>query len=416
MSERVVVVGGGIGAGATAAALRAGGYAGELVLIDRAAFPYDRPPLSKEYLAGTRDLKQLALQQPEWYEQQRVQLITNAEVAALAPATGEVTVTLADGRTIVADRVVLATGGRAALPPIPGAGGSGSVFVIRDAADADGLRAALAAVEDRSPRLLVVGGGLIGAETAATARQLGADVVLVDPLDPPLAGAVGPLVARYLHDQHAAHGIETLATVLESVQEGPSGVAAQLRGEEQAREFDAVVIGVGMVPNTALAEAAGLEVDRGVLVDESQTTSHPRVLAIGDCARVRDQHRAEHWEAAQHDGERAAATILGASAPAATAPWWWSDRHGRHVEGVGTMRAADATHAVVVRGEIGEDPFSVFTLRVSAGSTTGVVIGAVAVDDSTAVRAARRMIDRGTVVDAGRLADPQTDLRKLLRG
>jgi NAD(P)H-nitrite reductase large subunit len=171
-----------------------------------------------------------------------------------------------------------------------------------------------------------------------------------------------------------------------------------------------VLVGVGMVPDTALAEAAGLEVDRGVLVDEHQLTSHPRVLAVGDAARLRGRPRTEHWEAAQHDGQRAAATILGASPPAPTAPWFWTDRHGRHVEVVGEMRAADATHTVVVRGRIGEERFAVFTLR------GDIVIGAVAVDDSVAVRAARRLIDRGIPVDPAALADPATDLRRLVRG
>ena len=416
---RVVIVGGGIGGVAAAAALRAGGYDGKVTLLDRAAFPYDRPPLSKDYLAGKRELEQLALQQPQWYVDQRIELIGDTDVTGLEPDTDDVRVWLADGRDLPADHVVLATGGRAIRPAIPGADSS-RVFVIRKAEDADSLRAALESVTGRAPRLLVVGGGLIGAETASTASELGAEVVLVDPLDPPLAAAVGLEVARYLHDQHSARGIEVLSTVLESVQEVDvtatgASIAAQLRGEADARLFDAIVIGVGMAPRTELAEAAGLAVERGVLVDARQVTSHPRVLAIGDCARLRDHHRAEHWEAAQHDGQRAAATILDTPAPAPTVSWWWSDRHGRHVEGTGTMHAADATHAVVVRGAIGDEPFSVFTVRVSPDASEGVVIGAVAVDDANAVRAARRMIERGTVVDPARLADPQTDLRKLLR-
>lgn len=409
IADRVVVVGGGVGGVSTVAALRAGGYAGTLVLIDHAAFPYDRPPLSKDYLAGTRDLTQIALQQPQWYDEQRVELICDADVTAVTPADDDVTVSLSDGRSMTADRVVLATGGRALRPPIPG-GDSPRVFVLRDAEDADALRTALTAVTERSPRLLVVGGGLIGAETASTARELGAEVVLIDPLEPPLAAAVGHEVASYLHAQHAAHGIETLATMLEAVQETPDGIAAQLRGEATSRLFDAILIGVGMAPRTELAEAAGLVTDRGVIVDHAQTTSHPRVLAVGDCARLHDNRRAEHWEAAQLDAQRAAATILGSSAPGATASWWWSDRHQRHVEATGTMHAPDALHTVVVRGQIGEDPFAVFTLR------HGQVVGAVAVDDSNAVRAARRMIDRGTVVDPVQLADQKIDLRKLLRG
>ena len=414
MTERVVVVGGGIGGVATAASLRAGGYDAELVLVDGAELPYDRPPLSKDYLAGARNLDQIALQRPRWYAEQRIELVGNAEVTAIAPGEARVEVSLADGRRMVAGRVVLATGGRPARPPVPGLG-SDRVFVLRDVQDADRLRATLGAVEGRSPRLLVVGGGLIGAEVAATARGLGASVVLVDPLDPPMVAAVGPTVARYLHDQHAAAGIETLTTVLESVQGTPTELAAQLRGEPDARRFDAVVIGIGMVPRTELAAAAGLEVDRGVLVGAGQVTSHPRVLAVGDCARLRDHHRAGHWDDAQRDGERAAGTILGIAAPAATAPWWWSDRHGRHVEGTGTMRAPDAAHRVVVRGQVGAGPFAVFTLRVAPGETSGTLVGAVAVDDSRAVRAARRMIDRGAVVELARLADPETDPRSLLR-
>ena len=259
-------------------------------------------------------------------------------------------------------------------------------------------------------RLLIVGGGLIGAETASTALRLGCEVVLVDPLAPPLAAAAGSSVATWLHDQHAARGIQTVTGTVRSLQVSADGVAVQLAHEADARFFDVVLVGVGMVPDTTLAEAAGLDVDRGVLVDDLQVTSHPRVLAVGDAARRRDRRRMEHWEAAQHDGQRAAATILGKPAPAATAPWWWTDRHDRHVEGVGEMREPDSVTTVVTRGAPGDAPFSVFTLQ------HGRVIGAVAVDATNDVRAARRMIDRRIVVDPDRLADTDTDLRKLLRG
>ena len=407
--NRVVIVGGGIGGVATAAALRSGGYDGEVVLIDRGEFPYDRPPLSKEYLAGARDLKEIALQEPGWYADNGVELVSSASVVALSPADDAVSLTLHDGREITASWAVLAPGGRAALPPVAGlaeAQDAGRVHVLREYTDADALRAALVP----GARLLIVGGGLIGAEAASTAARLGCEVVLVDPLDPPLAAAAGSTVATWLHDQHSTRGIETVTGTLSSLQVSSDGVAAQLAHESDVRAFDVVLVGVGMVPDTTLAEGAGLDVDRGVLVDVLQVTSHPRVLAVGDAARRRDQHRAEHWEAAQHDGQRAAATILGKPAPAATAPWWWTDRHDRHVEGVGEMRDPDAVTAVVTRGVPGDAPFSVFTVR------HGRVVGAVAVDATNDVRAARRMIDRRIEVDPDRLADTDTDLRKLLRG
>lgn len=395
----VVVVGGGIAGVSTVAELRKNGYAGELTLVSADAIPYDRPPLSKGYLAGGRDLESIALQAPDWYADQQISLLGGAVAVAVRPAAGEVE--LADGQVLTADRIVLATGGRAARPPI----GSPS-HVLREITDADRLREQLVP----GARLLIVGGGLIGAEVASTARGLGAEVVLVDPLSPPLAAAVGIEVATWLHDLHAEHGVETQATTVETLIETPAGVAAQLKGEPDSREFDAVLLAVGLVPETALAEAAGLETSRGILVDARQLTSHPSVLAVGDCARIRDHHRPEHWEAAQLDGARATATILGTDLPPATAPWWWSDRYGLHVEGVGEMRSPDAEHQTVVRGVVGEPPFSVFTLRGER------VIGAVAVDDPNAVRAARRMIDRGVDVRASDLADPAKNLRSLLRG
>lgn len=419
----VLVVGGGIAGVSTAAELRKHGYAGELTLLSADPIPYDRPPLSKEYLAGGRDLESIALQPSQWYADQRISLVGGAVAVALRPDAGEVE--LVDGRVLTADTIVLATGGRAVRPSLgevrrdvslglPDGDGHdrrvvpdrSPLHVLREVGDADRLRAQLVP----GARLLIVGGGLIGAEVASTARGLGADVVLVDPLSPPLAAAVGIEVATWLHGLHADHGVEALTTTVETVLETPTGVTAQLTGEPGSREFDAVLLAVGLVPETGLAEAAGLETSHGILVDAGQVTSHPSVLAVGDCARLRDHHRAEHWEAAQRDGARAAATILEAEPPPATAPWWWSDRYGLHVEGVGEMRAPDAEHTTVVRGVVGEPPFSVFTLRGER------VVGAVAVDDPNAVRAARRMIDRGVDVRASDLADPGTDLRKLLRG
>jgi 3-phenylpropionate/trans-cinnamate dioxygenase ferredoxin reductase subunit len=417
----VLVVGGGIAGVSTVAELRKNGYAGELTLLSADPLPYDRPPLSKEYLAGGRDLESIALQPSQWYADQEILLVGGAVAVAIRPDAGEVE--LADGRVLTADRIVLATGGRAVRPAIgevrrdvsvglpvgngqdrPGVSDRSTIHVLREVADADRLRTSLVP----GARLLIVGAGLIGAEVASTARGVGAEVVLVDPLDPPLAAAVGTEVARWLHGLHADHGVEALTTTVETLLETRTGVAAQLKGEPDSREFDAVLLAVGLVPETGLAEAAGLETSRGILVDAGQVTSHPAVLAVGDCARLRDHHRAEHWEAAQLDGARAAATILGTEPPPAVAPWWWSDRYGLHVEGVGEMRSPDAEHENVVRGVLGEPPFSVFTLRGER------VIGAVAVDDPNAVRAARRMIDRQVDVRASDLADTTQNLRKLL--
>ncbi|WP_264159544.1 NAD(P)/FAD-dependent oxidoreductase [Actinomadura rudentiformis] len=399
-----MIVGGGVAGVSTAAALRSGGYDGELTLVDAGEFPYDRPPLSKDFLTGVKDLTDLALQPPDWYDAQSIRLLAKTMVAAIQPSSG--TVELAGGKVLQADRVVLATGGGAARPPIPGLDDH-RVHVLRTAEDAERLRSALVP----GARLLVVGAGLIGAETAATAAGLGCDVVLVDPVSPPLTAAVGPLMASWLHEMHTRRGVTTVQATVEAFSAHSHGLAAQLSGEDAPRVFDAVVLGVGMTPSTGLAEAAGLECDGGIVVDAGQTTSHPAVLAVGDPTRRRVNgllmRRAEHWEAAQYDGKRAAATLLGATVPRPAAFWFWTDRHGVHVEVVGEM--AKATSAVV-RGEPAEGGrFSVF------GLLDGRVVAAAAVDDSAAVRAARRMIDRGVPADAGALADPATDLRALLR-
>ncbi|MEU9448911.1 FAD-dependent oxidoreductase [Streptomyces sp. NPDC048277] len=396
----VVVVGGGIAGVSTAAALRSGGFDGDVTLVDAGEFPYDRPPLSKDFLAGAKDIEQIALQQPQWYDDQRVRLINRTVVTALRP--GEGAVELGDGRLLPADRVVLATGGGAARPPIPGVD-SERVHVLRTADDADRLRPSLTP----GARVLVVGAGLIGAETASTAVRLGCQVDLVDPVAVPLAGVLGPELATWLHDLHARHPITTLRASVESFTERPGGIEARLTSAAVPRLYDAVVLGVGMVPSTELARIAGLEVDRGILVDAGQVTSNPAVLAVGDPARTRGRARAEHWEAAQHDGARAAATLLGTPPPAPTASWFWTDRHARHVEAVGHLAEAPRT---VLRGSFDGPSFAVFGLR------DGLVVAAASVDDPAAVRAARRMIDRRIPADADRLADPSVKPRDLLRG
>jgi NADPH-dependent 2,4-dienoyl-CoA reductase/sulfur reductase-like enzyme len=398
-----VIVGGGVGGVATAAALRAGGYDGELTLVEGSEFPYDRPPLSKSYLAGAESLAGIALQRPEWYEAQEIRLLGCRRVTALRPGEGRVE--LSSGEMLASDRVVLATGGHAARPPIRGVDSS-RVHAIRDHQDADRLRYALVP----GARLLVVGGGLVGAEVASTAVDLGVSVTLIDPVAIPLELAVGPEVGAWLHELHARRGVATVKAALLRLDDVGGEIFATIAGHDEPLAFDAVVLGVGLRPETSLAEAIRLEVDRGIVVDAGQVTSNPAILAVGDPTRRRIdgelRPRAEHWEAAQHDGGRAAASILGAAPPAPSAPWFWTDRHHLHVEGVGHMAMASER---VMRGVPGDGPFSAWGLR------DGHVVAAVSVNDSNAVRAARRMIDRGVAVSGSVLSDPETDLRRLLR-
>ena len=407
MIGTIVIVGGGIAGVSTAAALRSAGFAGDLTLVDAGEFPYDRPPLSKDFLLGNKTRADLALQPPRWYDDNKVRLINHTRVTAIRPDLGGIE--LADSAFLGADRVVLATGGQAGRLPVSGLD-SPRVHVLRTVDDAERLRDALTNLAC-AQRVLVVGAGLIGAEAASTAVDLGCEVVLADPVGPPLTAAVGVELAEWLHSRHTARGIRTVPAAIGAVHDTGDAVHAEIPGFASCAGFDAVVLGVGMVPDTALAEAAGLETDRGIVIDPGRTTSNPAVLAVGDATRIRRdgvlQPRTEHWEAARHDGSAAAATLLGHALPDEPVPWFWTDRHRLHVEVVGEMRAARHT---VVRGDLGKPPFAVF------GLTDDRVVAAAGVDHPTAVRAARRLISSGTTVDSAHLADTTTDLRALLRG
>jgi NADPH-dependent 2,4-dienoyl-CoA reductase/sulfur reductase-like enzyme len=398
----VTIVGGGLSGFTVAKELRSRGFTGTLTVIDPAGVPYDRPPLSKDYLLGHRTAEEIQLSAAQWFHDQQIQIITGT-AAALRP--DDAAVVLDDGTEIVSEKVVLATGGTARRLPIPG-GDLESILELRTREDADRLREVLRP----GARLAIVGAGLIGAEVASSALPFGTEVVLIDPVDPPLVPAVGHELARRLHDMHPERGIRLLTGVpLSITADGEEHHLVMDSGE--IIDADAILVGIGIVPQTALAEAAGLDVDNGVLVDEAQRTSHPNVYAVGDSARIRLadgtlQRRAEHWEHAMNTGATAAAALLGHELPRHGAGWFWSDRHGVHLEGVGSMTGEGTT---IVREKDGQ-PSVVFRL-----DPDGYLAGCAAVDGGLTVRAARRIIDRRILVDPEQLADPGIDLKKLAR-
>lgn len=402
---RIAIIGAGISALSTCDALRDGGFDGEIVLLsDEEGLPYDRPPLSKDVLNGSATAREhIALRPAEWYEKRRVVLRPGAAVTALRPDEG--VLELADGAELTADRVVLATGGTVRTLPVPG-GDDPAVHTLRTWADAERLRARLVP----GARIAVVGAGLIGAETAAVATALGCAVTLIDPVPVPLTAVVGPEIAGALHARHRAEGVDVVTGGVERVDRAPGAdeVTVTVTGRPEPVTADTVVVGIGIRPATALAEAAGLAVDNGIVVDATQRTSHPRVYAVGDVARRADDPvRHEHWDAARNDGPAAAAGLLGAAPPARGASWFWSDRYGSRLEGVGSMADAEET---VVRGDAASGAFTVFGLR------GPVLVAAAAIDRPKDIKAAQRLIDRAVPVSADRLADPAVEPRALLRG
>ncbi|WP_120005623.1 NAD(P)/FAD-dependent oxidoreductase [Nesterenkonia muleiensis] len=401
-AQRVIIIGGGLAGFTAARELRTRGFAGELTIIDPQGLPYDRPPLSKQYLLGTYDQEKILLAPESWYQDNAVEVLV-AEVTDLDPESGTVTTDSGEQRT--ADAIVLATGGAARRLPVPG-GDLDSVLTLRTREDADILRSRIEA----GTRVAIIGAGLIGAEVASSLKSLGAEVTLIDPLDPPLEPAVGPEIARHLHDMHAKHGVRAVTGV--SAQIEAEGSVHRIRLQDgQSIEADVVLVGIGIIPETGLAERAGLLVDNGILVDHAQRTSHRRVFAIGDCSRTRNedgtyQRRAEHWEHAMNTGMTVASVIQEVEAPQHGAPWFWSDRYGVHVEGVGSMSAEGKTVLRQVEGKPS------VALRVSE---EGLLLGCAVIDDSYSVRAARRIIDRRIPMTVEQLEDPEVPLKKLAR-
>jgi len=399
MDRGVVVVGAGIGGISAAASLRARGYDGEVTVVDAGDFPHDRPPLSKAYLAGKTGAADIALQPEHWYDDNRINLRCQRRATALRC---EGAVELDDGTMIAASRVVLATGATAARPILPGIEDD-RIHGLRTATDADRLAAALVP----GARLLIVGAGLIGAEVASTATDIGCAVTLVDPTEIPLSQAFGADVADWLHGLAARRGVDVHTAAVRGFTSSREGITATI-GETSA-DFDAVLMAVGMRADTALAAAAGLRLDRGVLVDDAMVSSNSAILAVGDVASPTGAFTGGrgHWETARLQADRVAATIVGQplQAGAPPPPWFWTDRFGLHVEVVGEMSSGES---VVVRGTFGEPPFAAFALRGDK------LVGAVGVDDTKAVRAARRMIERDVSVDAEALRDISIDLRTLL--
>lgn len=406
----ILIIGGGLSGFTVAQNLRKRGYSGTLGIVDPDGIPYDRPPLSKAYLLNQKDAEGITLAPASWYAEHDVSIIIGTATEILLEKTDNSIVhgsgvRLADGRELFCDRIVLALGGQARVLPVEG-GDLDTVLVLRDRHDADRLRSLLRP----GIHLAIIGAGLIGAEVASAALELGATVTLIDPIDPPLIPAVGEELARKLHDMHAAAGIATVQGAPQRIEHANGLHAIELAGGTVI-SADEVLVGIGMVPNTSMAAQAGLEIDNGIIVDEHQRTNIPNIYAVGDASRTRTPtgvllRRAEHWEYAMNTGATAAASLTGQDLPAHGATWFWSDRHGVHVEGVGEMNAEGRT----ILRLIDDSPVAAFRI-----SETGELVGAAAIDGGLTIRAARRIIDRGIIVDPVALADPTIPLKKLAR-
>jgi apoptosis-inducing factor 3 len=342
----VIIVGAGAAGFAAAHALRAEGYDGPIEMIGAdPAEPYDRPNLSKDYLAGTAQPEWLPLRDPAWYQDQRISLRLGRRVERL-DVSGR-SLTLDGGETFSFDALLLATGADPVRLPIPGADRP-NVFYLRSLADADRLIAACAGAK----RAAVIGASFIGLEVAASLRTRGLEVHVVAPEAVPMARILGPDLGAHIRKLHESHGVvfhlENSATEI-----GERGLTLKDGGSLDA---DIVAIGVGVRPNVALAEAAGLAVDKGVLVDAFLETAAPGVYAAGDIARWPDKItgeriRVEHWVVAERQGQTAARNMLGRGERFDAAPFFWSQHYDQAISYVGHAPAWD-------RADLSGDPAS----------------------------------------------------------
>ncbi|UZF45707.1 NAD(P)/FAD-dependent oxidoreductase [Rhodococcus rhodochrous] len=363
--EDIAIVGGGLAAIRTAQGLRGLGFGGRIHMYsDESEPPYDRPPLSKDFLTGALDTGGLHLLNPKALATLNLDIHLDSEVVALDP--GGRRLTLADGTTVPYGRLVVATGAQARR--LPGLAPSPRIHYLRTVDDARALRTALA----NASRITVVGTGFIGLEVASSIRHLGLEVDVVAADEGPMIGIVGRRLSRWLTDLHTAHGVRlTNSVVVSSVEESATDVSVTL-GDGTSRSSDLVVVGVGVSRELQWLREAGLEVDRGLVCDADGRTSDPFVFGVGDivCLHTGAEHEdLQHWTAAIDSARRTAHALLGIEhSHDPSDGFFWTEQHGRRLQFVGTGKVDAETD--VLSGSIEEGKF-VAHLR-SGSTVTGV--------------------------------------------
>jgi 3-phenylpropionate/trans-cinnamate dioxygenase ferredoxin reductase component len=402
-NETHIIVGASL-AGATAAAtLREEGFDGRVVLIGAEEHrPYERPPLSKDYLRGEAGRDKLYVHPDGFYADHDLELRLGSTAVELD--TSGRTLTLDDGDRLGYDRLLLATGAEPRRLSIPGAELDG-VLYLRSVDDSDALRERL----DAGGSVVVVGAGWIGSEVAASARQRGLDVTVIDPLSVPLERVLGAEIGAVYRDIHTDHGVRMLMDTGVAAFEGDRKVERVRTSDGSELECDFVVVGVGVQPRTGLGAEAGIAVDDGVVVDARLRTGADGVFAAGDVASAHhplygERIRVEHWANALNQGPAAARNMLGRDAPYERLPYFFSDQYDVGMEYSGFARSWDR---VVVRGDPAAREFIAFWMdgdRVLAGMNVNVW---------EVTDAIQRLIRERNAVDTGRLADPDVPLEEL---
>jgi 3-phenylpropionate/trans-cinnamate dioxygenase ferredoxin reductase component len=405
--DSIVIVGGGLAGAKGAEALREQGFRGGLTLIGAEdQLPYERPPLSKSYLQGKSTLAEAQVHTGEWYEENDVDLRLATTVTAVRPGAHEIEV--AGGEIISYSALLLATGATPRRLPVPGSDADG-VLALRRVEDSDVIRETFG--PDR--RLAVIGGGWIGLEVAAAARDVGTEVSVIEATGAPLLPVLGPDLARVFATLHTDHEVtlHTDARVTEIATSDGSASGVRL-ADGTVIPADAVLVGIGAAPNTALAEQAGLTVDNGVLVSAALRSSDPDIYAVGDIANAEhpffgSRIRVEHWANALNQPATAAAAILGGDASYDALPYFYTDQYDLGMEYVGHAPPGSYSQ-VVIRGDLNAREFIAFWLDAESRVLAGMNVNVWDVTDPV-----KALIRSRATVATSRLADPDVPLEDL---
>ncbi len=404
MGERIVVVGGGQAACQLVDSLRREGFERDIVLIsEEPHLPYQRPPLSKQFLAGELDESRLFMRKADYYEKQRIE--TRLGLRAVRLDRDRQSVELADGSQISFTGLALTTGARARPLAVPGAGLDG-VFYLRNIADVRAIRERMG----RARRVVIIGGGFIGLEVAAVARKLGKEVCVLEFQNRLMPRVIAPFLSDYYYSLHTRHGVDIrTGTAVDAIEKLDGGLC--VRCADGANHLaDLIVVGVGVIPNIELARDAGLACDDGIRVDEFARTDDPRIVAAGDCTShpnvlLARRLRLESVHNAMEQAKSAAATLCGKRVAYAQIPWFWSDQFDAKLQMVGLSQEHDQ---YVLRGLAESGKFSIFYYR------GGELIAVDSINSPKDHLQARKLLTARISPSPEQAADVEFDLKSLL--
>lgn len=399
----IVVIGAGQAAGQAAASLRQEGYEGEITIIgDEAQAPYQRPPLSKAYLSGEVGLDRVLVRPENFYADKGINLQTGVRVESINRA--DKTIATSTGSTLSYDKLLISTGSRPRILNIQGSDLEG-LHYLRTVDDVDGIRTAMEAAKN----VCIVGGGYIGLEVAAVAKKAGHNVTVLEMEDRILQRVTTAEMSEFYHALHTGRGVDIRVNTMVSGFAGENGRVTSVLCGDESIPADLVIVGIGIIPNVELAEAAGLTCDNGIVVNDHCQTSDPDIYAAGDCTNhpnpILDRRlRLESVPNAMEQARTACSNMLGGDKTYAAVPWFWSDQYELKLQMVGFSADGDQS---VLRGDKASNEFAVFYLK------DGNVVAVDAVNSPKEFMVAKQLY--GKAVNEADLANPAFELKELLK-